>query len=157
MSSRSVRFGALAALAASLFCALGIAARAPAARADDPPLPQFAFRYGRVMVPGNQELQPALGRVIAIVRGRGCGEGATLTAPAGSGEDTGHSVYSVQIEANTVIAGCGLANEPITLWFPDAGRMAENAGPWSPGTSRLDAFAARELPFRVTLASLARE
>ena len=155
MSSRSVHKGAPAALAASLFVALAIGIAS--ARAQDPPLPVFAYRYGRAAVSPGQDLQPPTGHVVAIVRGRGCGEGVTLVAPPGSGEDTGHTVYTVQAESDAVDPGCGVPGEPITLWFPTARRMADAIGPWFSGSARMDATAGRELPFGSVLPSVARD
>ncbi len=155
VSRRSVRMGALAALAASLFVALG-AGRA-AVRAQDPPLPDFAYRYGRVSPAANLDLQPAIGPSVALVQGRACGEGVTLVAPTGSGEDTGHTVYTLRIESNAAVPGCGQPGQPFTIWFPAARRMAEAAGPWFTGSARMDVVAARELPFALAVPSVARD
>lgn len=155
MSSRSVRKGAPAALAASLFVASAIGLSA--ARAQDPPLPGFAYRYGRVAAAPGVDLQPATGHVVAFVRGRGCGEGITLAAPPGSGEDTGHTVYTVQAESDAIDPGCGIPGEPITLWFPTARRMADALGPWFSGSARMDAIAARDMPYGSVLPSVASD
>uniref|UniRef100_UPI00332CC1B7 hypothetical protein n=1 Tax=Pseudoalteromonas sp. 5-MNA-CIBAN-0065 TaxID=3140421 RepID=UPI00332CC1B7 len=65
--------------------------------------------------------------VIAIVRGRACGEGTTTVAtepPA----DAGKTVYVLQVLADGPEAGqrpgCGRDGDVAMLYFPAAGRIA---------------------------------
>lgn len=107
--------------------AIGWAALAQA----QPAPPTFATFYGQVLV-GGENLDPVTQPVIAFVNGKSCGVATqTLIAEPGEGvpeDDVGKTVYVIDVLAdgsdNYERIGCGHPGDPITLYFPVAGRTS---------------------------------
>jgi hypothetical protein len=117
---------------------------AGAAAAQDPPVPDFYWPYGRVQADGGN-LAPEAQPVVGIIRGQACGVGMTLVAPPWPDtpdEDEGKTVYVVNIYADGTSAGqrpgCGRAGDLVQFYFPVVRRLAVQQPLFHPGEERLN-------------------
>jgi hypothetical protein len=132
-----------------------------AARADDPPAPDFFWPYGRAQIDG-QNISPPSQTVLAYVNGRQCGQATTLIAPPADGTppgDVNRTVYVIDVLADGSSAGqrpgCGHAGDPVTLYFAGSRRVAIQQPLFKQGGERWDVDLGPELSFHVTGAMLA--
>ena len=112
--------------------------------AQSPPQPDFFWPYGTVSFDGGN-IEPAIQPVLAIVNGKVCGQSFTTIATAGPGvppSDVGRTVYVIDVLANGTAAGqlqgCGTPGAPVTLYFPQAQRVAFEQPPFQQGGHRFD-------------------
>jgi len=126
-----------------------------------PPFPDFFAAYGHALVSG-ANVEPERQTVIAFVRGKSCGTGATLLAAAGEGvplPDIGRTVYAVSVFANGLGAGqregCGFLGDQVTLYFPESHRTTTLPLAFAPGGRRVDLDLDIDLRFRIGLPQLA--
>lgn len=141
---------ALGALVAP-FCVVGALAQAP-------PLPVFQHLYGRVR-PGDANLEPPVQAVVAIARGRACGEGTTQLVSDG-GPDNG-TVYVVDVLGAGQLPGgrpgCAQPGDEVSLWFPASGWFAPAVATWQTGSVRGDVGAAVQLANRLLVPQAAAD
>lgn len=135
-----------------LFCAL---LWARGAAAQTPPQPDFFWPYGTVSLDGGN-IDPAIQPVIGMVNGRVCGQGLTTIAQAGPGvppSDVGRTVYVLDVVASGTntgqLPGCGTPAAPVTLYFPQAQRVAFEQPPFQQGGHRYDLNLGPALIFRL--------
>jgi hypothetical protein len=141
-----------------VFCALG---HSQLVAATDPPQPDFFWPYGRILSDG-ENAGPQMQRVIALVNGRACGEATTKVADAGPGvpqSDVGATVYVIDVLAAGSNAGqrlgCGLAGDPVMLYFVGSRRFAQQEPLFMAGSQRVDVDLGPELAFQLTSAMIA--
>jgi len=127
------------------------------ASADSPPIPDFYWPYGKVLVNGSN-LIPFQQAVVGIVNGRACGVDKTLVASASPNtpaDDVGRTVYVVNVLADGSASGqrtgCGHPGDAVTLYFPESHRIGLSQGTFQPGGQRVDLNLGPELTFRVPL------
>lgn len=113
-------------------------------QAQAPPQPDFFWPYGTVALEGGN-IEPAIQPVVAFVNGKICGEGWTTIATAGPGvppADVGRTVYVIDVKAAGSNAGqepgCGTPGATVTLYFPQALRVAFEQPPFQQGGHRVD-------------------
>lgn len=114
------------------------------AQAQTPPQPDFFWPYGIVALDGGN-IDPAIQPVVAFVNGKVCGQGTTTIATAGPGvppSDIGRTVYVIDVLADGTNTGqsqgCGTPGAPVTLYFPQAQRVAFEQPTFQQGGHRYD-------------------
>lgn len=116
-----------------------------AAAAQTPPGPPVLplTIYGQALASG-QNLAPVDQKVVALVNGTPCGAATTAVAQPGPNtpaDDVGKTVYVVDVLADGNggggnKAGCGKPGDPVTLYFPESGRLAASHPIWQSGEVR---------------------
>ncbi len=149
----------LLALGAAVVVALALSS----VSADSPPIPDFYWPYGKVLVNG-ANLNPAQQAVVGIVNGRACGADKTLVATASPGtpaDDVGKTVYVVNVLADGTASGqqkgCGHPGDPVILYFPESHRVGSPQGAFQAGGQRVDLALGPELTFRIPLPQAASD
>ncbi len=114
------------------------------ARAQGPPQPDFFWPYGTVSFDSGN-IDPAIQPVLAMVNGKVCGQATTMIAVPGAGvppSDVGRTVYVVDVLAAGSSAGqapgCGTPGALVTLYFPQAQRVALEQPAFQQGGLRVD-------------------
>lgn len=131
--------------------------------AAQPPLPEFATRYGTILDAG-ANLDPPSQPIVAIVNGRVCGSDRTFIAPPGPNvppEDVGRTVYRIDVYAKGDGPGhhpdCAVVGDTIRFYLPESGRFANETSTFAPGAERLDLTVGDPLPYRGLAPRVARD
>ena len=143
--------------------ALVATSRARPSNAANPPLTEFLSVYGHALVAG-VNISPEQQRVIAMVRGRACGEGHTLVPQAGEGippTDVGRTVFTVNVLPSGPGAGqrpgCAFVGDQVTLYFPESHRSTTLPLAYSPGGRRVDLDLDIDMQYRLVLPQVAKD
>ena len=125
------------------------------ASAEGPPVPDYFWAYGRVLV-GGANVTPAAQPLIALVNGKACGESQTQVVPADPGNppaDVGKTAYTVNILADgdgpSHRPGCGRSGDIVSFYLPLSRRMAEQHPAFQPGPARVDLSLGPPMPNRL--------
>ncbi len=133
------------------------------AQAQGPPQPDFFWPYGTVLFDGGN-IDPAIQPVLAIVNGKVCGQATTMIAGPGAGvpaSDVGRTVYVVDVLAAGSNAGqmpgCGTPGAPVTLYFPQAQRVALEQPAFQQGGHRVNLNLGPALIYRLQTPMVAND
>lgn len=114
------------------------------AAAQLPPVPDHFWPYGQVLL-GGENIEPDEQLVIALVDGMACGFAETFIAeadPDTPADDVGRTVYVITVRADGTgpgqAPGCGVDGVPVSFWFPEAGRFANEQPLFHQGEARVD-------------------